>query len=145
MMKRSSLGLEFDCPEDATLDSYPGALAQVLTNLLSNAATHAFPDGRSGRIRVEIRPVPRGMLEIVFCDDGRGISPEDQRRVFDPFFTTRRSAGSTGLGLHIVFNIVTATLGGSIELKSWPGEGTRFTILVPLVAPDARAALLNAA
>jgi signal transduction histidine kinase len=75
------------------------------------------------------------LVEILFSDDGAGMSEEVQRRAFDPFFTTRRGQGGTGLGLHIVYNIVTRRLGGRIALTSAPGRGTSFRISIPIVAP----------
>jgi signal transduction histidine kinase len=72
---------------------------------------------------------------VLFSDDGCGMSPEVKRQVFDPFFTTRRDQGSTGLGLHIVHNIVTNRLGGRINLETRPGAGTKIRIVVPREAP----------
>ena len=74
-------------------------------------------------------------MEILFSDDGRGMRPDVRRQAFDPFFTTRRDQGSTGLGLHIVHNIVTNRLGGRLKLDSSPDAGTKFQIILPTVAP----------
>jgi signal transduction histidine kinase len=79
-------------------------------------------------------------IEVLFSDNGCGMSPEVKRHVFDPFFTTRRDLGSTGLGLHIVHNIVTNRLGGRINLETKPGAGTKIRIIVPREAPLAFAA-----
>jgi signal transduction histidine kinase len=76
------------------------------------------------------------MVRIVFGDDGRGIAPENLPKIFDPFFTTGRDRGGTGLGLHIVYNLVTARLHGSIEVESRPGRGTQFTIHIPPTVPE---------
>ncbi|WP_182086205.1 HAMP domain-containing sensor histidine kinase [Aureimonas sp. ME7] len=135
LRKRAGHELHVVCEPGLVLDTYPGALAQVLTNLLSNAYAHAFAPGRNGTIRVEAARSEGGRVRIVFADDGRGIAPADQPKVFDPFFTTGRGSGSTGLGLHIVFNLVTATLGGTIALSSQPGRGTTFRLDLPLNAP----------
>jgi signal transduction histidine kinase len=126
-----------ECPDDIVLDSYPGALAQVLTNLIMNAVVHAYPDGQAGCMRLTVSRSSRGELRIVFADDGRGIAPEHLGKVFDPFFTTGRDQGSTGLGLHIVYNLVTVTLQGRIAIESWPGQGTRFLVDLPLVLDTA--------
>ncbi len=135
LRKRAGHELEVVCEPGLRLNSYPGALAQVLTNLLSNAYAHAYAPGQTGTIRVEAQRRGTGALRIAFSDDGRGIAPEDRPRVFDPFFTTGRATGSTGLGLHIVFNLVTATLGGSVSLAAGTRRGTTFWIDLPLDAP----------
>jgi signal transduction histidine kinase len=117
------------------MDSYPGPYGQVLTNLVLNALTHAFPDKREGSIRLAARRVDPDYVEIELRDDGVGMSPDVQNRAFDPFFTTRRSRGGTGLGLHIVYNLVTQRLGGRLKLESAVGRGTVFTVRLPLVCP----------
>jgi signal transduction histidine kinase len=128
--------LAVDIPSDVILDSYPGAYGQVLTNLIFNAVTHGFADGRGGNMLIEATRLGVGQVEISFSDDGRGIPQETQRHVFDPFFTTRRAKGSTGLGLYIVHNLVTEQLGGRITLISAPGKGTSICMTLPLVAPS---------
>ena len=130
---RGSLALEMS--SDITMDSYPGAYGQVLTNLIFNAVTHAFADGLGGHILIKALRLGMEQVEITFTDDGNGIPEEVQRHVFDPFFTTRRMQGSTGLGLYIVHNIVTQQLGGRITLVSTPGEGTTICMTLPLLAP----------
>jgi len=130
---RGSLALEMS--SDITMDSYPGAYGQVLTNLIFNAVTHGFTDGLGGHILIKALRLGTEQVEITFTDDGNGIPEEVQRHVFDPFFTTRRVQGSTGLGLYIVHNIVTQQLGGRITLVSTPGKGTTICMTLPLLAP----------
>ena len=84
---------------------------------------------------ISARALGADSVEIVLSDDGSGMAPEVRRQAFDPFFTTRRGRGSTGLGLHIVHNIVTDRLGGQIDLESEPGSGTMFRIVLPREAP----------
>lgn len=134
--------LRVDCPDDIELDSYPGALSQIITNLVFNALVHAFDDGTSGLIVITAVPsvpdvpsAPDGII-LTIADDGRGIPPENLPRIFDPFFTTRRGAGGTGLGLHVVFNSVTGALGGHVNVESHPGNGTRFILTLPTIAPS---------
>jgi signal transduction histidine kinase len=134
-LRRANLELITRIPEGVVLDSYPGAYGQVLTNLVLNATNHGFADGRSGTILIEAKTLASGQVEVLFADDGAGMTDDVQRRAFDPFFTTRRNQGGTGLGLHIVYNIVTRRLGGRIALTSTPGGGTRFRINLPLAAP----------
>jgi signal transduction histidine kinase len=129
---RDSLILEM--PSDISLDSYPGAYGQVLTNLIFNAVIHGFADA-PGHVRIKAHRVGREEVEIHFSDDGSGIPDDVQRHVFDPFFTTRRAQGSTGLGLYIVHNLVTQQLGGRIALHSAPGKGTTICMTLPLRAP----------
>lgn len=133
-LKKSQITLTVDVPAGIIMDSYPGSYGQVLTNLFLNSVVHAFPDGRAGSVIVEARQV-RDDVDIFVSDDGVGMSEEIQRRAFDPFFTTRRNEGGTGLGLHIIFNLVTQQLGGRLAFESRPGWGTRFRITLPRVAP----------
>lgn len=131
--QRDSLALEI--PSGIALNSYPGAYGQILTNLTFNAVTHGFADGPGGHILIKARRLGVEQVEITFSDDGSGIPEEFQRHVFDPFFTTRRAQGSTGLGLYIVHNLVTQQLGGTITLVSAPGNGTTIYMAIPLLAP----------
>jgi signal transduction histidine kinase len=124
-----------DCEPNLAMTSYPGPYGQVLTNLVLNSAAHAFPDEGRGSVHITARALGKDKVEIMLSDDGCGMSPEIRRHAFDPFFTTRRDQGSTGLGLHIVHNIVTNRLGGSIQLDTKPGEGTKVRIIVPRTAP----------
>lgn len=133
-LKKSQITLTVDVPAGIVMDSYPGSYGQVLTNLFLNSVVHAFPDGRAGSVIVEARQV-RDDVDIFVSDDGVGMSEEIQRRAFDPFFTTRRNEGGTGLGLHIIFNLVTQQLGGRLAFESRLGWGTRFRITLPRVAP----------
>jgi signal transduction histidine kinase len=132
---KSQSSVAVEIPFDITLDSYPGAYGQVLTNLTFNAAAHAFNDRPGGHMLVKARRLGMHQVEITFSDDGSGIPQDVQRHVFDPFFTTRRAQGSTGLGLSIVYNLVTQQLGGRITLVSAPGKGTTICMTLPLTAP----------
>jgi signal transduction histidine kinase len=134
-LKKAHLALDIDVPEGVLLDSYPGAYGQVLTNLVLNATTHAFAGGNGGAIQIEAHRMAGPQVEISFSDDGAGMTEEVRRRAFDPFFTTRRNHGGTGLGLHIVYNLVTRRLGGRISFVSAPNRGTTFRIVLPLIAP----------
>jgi signal transduction histidine kinase len=135
VLRRSKIALAIDVPPGLTMDSYPGSYGQVLTNLLLNAAVHAFPDGRTGEIAISAQPLGGDDIELVVADDGLGMTEEVRRRAFDPFFTTRRNEGGTGLGLHIIYNLVTQSLGGRLLLESAPGCGTKFRIMLPRFAP----------
>jgi signal transduction histidine kinase len=130
-LKKASIALSVEVPEGLMIDGYPGSYGQILTNLFLNAANHAFADGRSGVISISARPRGSDDVEIIFADNGAGMTPDVQRQAFDPFFTTRRNEGGTGLGLHIVYNLVTQQLGGRMMLDSRLGQGTTFRIIIP--------------
>ncbi len=134
VLKRSPITLSVDVPEGLIIDGYPGSYGQILTNLFLNAANHAFADGRAGAISISARPRGADDVEIIFADNGAGMTPDVQRQAFDPFFTTRRNEGGTGLGLHIVYNLVTQQLGGRMMLDSRLGQGTTFRIIIPRTA-----------
>jgi len=134
VLKRAPIALEIDVPEGLLVDGYPGSYGQILTNLFLNAVNHAFADGRAGTISISARQRGADDVEIIFADNGAGMTPDVQRQAFDPFFTTRRNEGGTGLGLHIVYNLVTQQLGGRMMLESRLGQGTTFRIIMPRVA-----------
>ena len=138
-LSKKNLTLNVDCQLELMMNSYPGPYGQVLTNLFLNSLAHAFADGRAGAMRIKVRASGKDHVEIAFFDDGRGMSEEVRRKAFDPFFTTRRDQGSTGLGLHIVHSIVTNYLGGRLNLKSAPGAGTTIQLVLPRTAPAASA------
>ncbi|MBL8486374.1 MAG: PAS domain S-box protein [Rhodocyclaceae bacterium] len=125
--------IEVQVPADIALDSYPGALGQVLTNLIANAAAHAFEGRLRGTIRIEAEREGPDAMVLRVADDGVGIPEALLPRVFDPFVTTRMGKGGTGLGLHIVHNVVTQALGGKVRVASQ--DGTCFFIHLPLSAP----------
>jgi signal transduction histidine kinase/ligand-binding sensor domain-containing protein len=133
--KRRPVQLELHCPPDIEMESFPGALGQVITNLIQNALFHAFSEGRPGTMQISAWRVKDTLIALRFVDDGDGISAEDLARIFEPFYTTKRAQGGSGLGLHIVYNLVTVQLGGQIEAHGAPGAGMRFEITLPLVAP----------
>lgn len=122
------------------MDSYPGPFGQVITNLFLNATTHAFESGKPGSIDIEIDEIDAEHVRIDFSDDGRGMDETTSRRAFEPFFTTMRGRGGTGLGLHIVYSVVTRQLGGQLSLKTAVGQGSRFRIVLPRTAPSSLAA-----
>jgi PAS domain S-box-containing protein len=139
-LRKHNLTLTVDCEPNLTMNSYPGPYGQVLTNLFLNSVAHAFPDGKPGSVDIQVRESGKDNVEIIFSDNGCGMSLDVRRRAFDPFFTTRRGQGGTGLGLHIVYSIVTNRLGGRLDLDSEPGSGTRIQIVLPRIAPLEQAA-----
>jgi PAS domain S-box-containing protein len=128
--------LELAIDAGLAMDSYPGPLSQVVTELFENCLIHAFQDRDSGVVKIGAAMRTGELAAITVEDDGVGMMPEVQAHVFDPFFTTRMGAGSSGLGLHVAHNIVSNILGGRIDLRSEPGGGSSFTVLLPLTAPQ---------
>ncbi len=119
-----------DCPPDLEIRCAPGVIAQVVTNMIMNSIVHAFDDDEQGHITLNVSEQDNEVL-MVYQDDGRGMSEEHLARIFDAFFTTRRSEGGSGLGTHIMYNLVTQALAGRIEATSKPGEGLTYTIRFP--------------
>jgi len=136
-LRHDQHALELEVPEGIALDSYPGPLGQVLSNLIVNAVVHGFEGRQGGRIRLAAELQGREQVLLSFSDNGRGIAAAHLKRIFEPFFTTRLGQGGSGLGLHVSYNIVSSLLGGRISVSSTPGEGTRFELLLPLKAPQA--------
>lgn len=122
-------------PNSLTVDSYPGALSQILTNLVSNAVLHGFHQRQQGSIVISLQQEEDQFL-LCCQDDGEGMDQEQLSKVFDPFYTTKRGAGGSGLGAHVVYNLVSQRLGGSIECQSEKGQGTRFMLRLPITAPE---------
>lgn len=119
---------------DKTWDGFPGHLSQIILNLLTNIDRYAYPEGKGGKVEVDLSRTDDG-YEVSVRDHGVGMSPEHAKDLFTPFFTTGRSKGGTGLGMAIVYNLITTVLGGSIDVESTLGEGTRIVFRLPRVAP----------
>ena len=130
--------IETDIPAGLVMDSYPGPLGQVISNLVNNAMLHGFGERKGGQMRLSARLLSESRVELRFQDDGVGISPNHAARIFEPFFTTKFGQGGSGLGLSISHNIVTSLLGGSLSLDPKPGPGTCFVMVLPLQAPTAK-------
>lgn len=134
-LKKTKHRVAVEGPEDIELDTDPGAISQLFTNLIQNSLVHAFGPEDEGlmEIRLERRA---DRVTMRYSDNGKGMPPEVVARIFDPFFTTNRGGGGTGLGMHIVYNLVGQSLGGTIACESRPGQGTTFTIEIPLIEED---------
>jgi len=118
------------CDPALTLDSYPGAISQIVTNLVLNSLLHAFAPEQAGQITITAETVGE-QVRLVYTDDGKGMEPGQLDKIFEPFYTTKRGRGGTGLGLHILYNLVTQRLGGTVTCESAPGRGATFTMLLP--------------
>jgi signal transduction histidine kinase len=130
-LKNRKIDVQVCCPQDIVLNSYPGPLAQIITNLVINSLNHAFVEQDTGVISLDVKELDS---EILFCfrDNGSGMEKEIQDRIFTAFFTTKQGQGGTGLGLSVVHDIITNTIGGSIKCISEQGQGTIFEIRIPL-------------
>jgi PAS domain S-box-containing protein len=126
-LKRTRHTIEINGNDSLTLDSYPGVFSQIVTNLVMNSLLHAYGPDDAGQLTFEFRQED-GRFIFEYADDGKGISEEDLSKIFDPFFTTKRGQGGSGLGLHIIYNLVTQRLEGTIRCESEIGVGTRFVI-----------------
>ena len=135
-LRQTKVQISIDCPDQLMLDSYPGAFAQIITNLIMNALTHAFDSDneRGGEMKIAVK-LDGDWIEVQFSDNGKGIPDEYISKIFEPFFTTRRNQGGTGLGLNIVFNLVVKQFGGTITVFSIVGQGAKFTMRFPRVTP----------
>lgn len=131
--KRTKHRIEVTGADDLEIDSYPGALSQIVTNLLMNSLIHAYEPESEGIITFDIRR-ENGSAMLLYSDNGKGIPPENLGRIFEPFFTTRRGRGGSGLGMHIVYNLVTTKLNGAITCASEVGKGTTFSVTFPVNA-----------
>jgi PAS domain S-box-containing protein len=136
-IKKTPYIVEQSISTNILMESFPGPLGQVVTNLINNGIIHGFDGLKTGRIRIEAEKPAEGEPVILkISDDGKGIPASVLPRIFDPFFTTKLGQGGSGLGLNIVHNIVFGILGGRISAESTPGEGSCFTLALPLSAPE---------
>lgn len=123
--------IEINCDEDFKFETVPGAYSQVIMNLVKNSALHAFEGVKNPKITIDVKP-DKESVHIVYRDNGVGMTEETLQKVFEPFYTTKRQNGGTGLGMHIVFNLITQKLKGKIRVESQEGEGSAFYFTLPL-------------
>ena len=129
--KAKKTKINITCKDDLIISSYPGLYSQIITNLIINSMKHGFKEKMEGTISIDVVQSINS-LELIYKDDGKGITKENIKKIFEPFFTTSRENGGTGLGMNIVYNIVTNNLKGSITCDSTNGSGVIFKVLVPL-------------
>ncbi|MBF0240593.1 MAG: response regulator, partial [SAR324 cluster bacterium] len=132
--KRTRHSVDIQCDAAIQMESYPGALSQVITNFITNSLNHAFPEGFQGKMNIAVRQEGKTVI-LTFSDNGQGIPPEHLGRIYEPFFTTKRGTSGTGLGLHITWNLVTQKLQGTLQCSSVVGQGTTFTLRLPVQVP----------
>ncbi|MEO5357386.1 MAG: HAMP domain-containing histidine kinase [Nitrospirae bacterium YQR-1] len=129
-LKKTAHKINVQCDDKIELYSYPGAYAQIITNLIVNSLTHAYDDGEAGNIKIAVFSDDTNVT-LEYTDDGKGIPRENINYIFEPFFTTNRKQGGTGLGLHVLYNIVTQSLKGTIVCQSTTAKGVKFIITAP--------------
>lgn len=134
-LKKTNHCIELICDPELEIYHYPGVFSHILTNFIVNSLTHAFEDGVTGHIHISFQKKGEECI-LIYSDDGVGIADEHLPHVFDPFYTTKKGQGSTGLGLHIIYNIVTQNLGGQIHLKTEKNGGVEFKIQFPALHPE---------
>ncbi|GHE93266.1 HAMP domain-containing sensor histidine kinase [Thalassotalea profundi] len=130
-IKNTPYRVDVACPQDLLIWSKPGPINQIFINLILNSILHAFDNRNNGTITIAISLIENN-INISFKDDGSGIDETIKNKIFDPFITTKRGSGGSGLGLHLVYNLVTQALGGSITIESELDKGTEFKIIFPL-------------
>jgi len=127
---RANVDIVVESDKEIMIDSYPGAFYQVFTNLMMNSLRHGFDGIEPGQITIKLEENEETVI-IDFSDNGRGISEENMKKIFEPFYTTKRSEGGTGLGLNIVNNLIYQKLKGTIKCDSQEGKGVHFEIQIP--------------
>ena len=132
-LKQSDHTVSINCDTELEFECFPAAFTQLFTNLISNSLTHGFEDIQGGKITIDISKAEPDRVTIRYQDNGKGIPLQDHKKIFDPFFTTKRGQGGTGLGLHIIHNIVYQKMRGEISVNSDQGQGTAFTIQLPII------------
>ena len=135
-LKQSNHSVTINSDESVSLNTFPGTISQVVTNLVMNSVIHGFEERADGIISIDIKKLPNNHVSLVFKDNGRGIEKENLSKIFDPFFTTKRGSGGSGLGLNIIYNLISQKLNGTITCESEIGKGVNFLIEIPLVTKD---------
>ncbi|WP_378954709.1 ATP-binding protein [Pelosinus sp. sgz500959] len=134
-LKKTSHQITIECDENLTMNGFPGALSQIITNLIMNSIIHAYNPGTQGNIKILVKTNDKQII-LLYIDDGKGMDKNVLSKIFDPFYTTKRGHGGTGLGLHIVYNIVKQRFKGTILCESQLGQGTKFKICLPFIKED---------
>jgi signal transduction histidine kinase len=131
-LKGKPIVIDIDCAPNIELASFPGAVSQIVTNMVMNSLVHGFEEGQQGKIKISGR-VDGDFVDFDYSDDGVGMDSTTLAQLFDPFFTTKRGSGGSGLGAHILFNLVTGALGGTVKVVSAPGMGLHYKLRFPKV------------
>ena len=131
-LKGKPVTIAIDCDEHINMASFPGAISQIVTNMVVNSLVHGFEEGQGGKIKISGK-VDGDYVEFDYSDDGVGMDSSTLAQLFDPFFTTKRGSGGSGLGAHILYNLVTGALGGTVKVVSAPGMGLHYKLRFPKI------------
>jgi signal transduction histidine kinase len=131
-LKGKPIVIDIDCEERIEMASFPGAVSQIVTNMVMNSLAHGFEEGQPGKITINGK-LDGDFVVFEYSDDGIGMDTSTLAQLFDPFFTTKRGSGGSGLGAHILFNLVTGSLGGTIKVASAPGMGLHYKLRFPKI------------
>jgi signal transduction histidine kinase len=141
-LKGRPVKVQVECPPELEMDSFPGAVSQIVTNMVVNSLVHGFERDQPGNITIRARLEDEDMIAFEYGDDGAGMDAETLAKLFDPFFTTKRGSGGSGLGGHILYNLVTGALGGSLRVESSPGTGLQYFLRFPRKTRKSQEALV---
>ncbi len=130
-LKRTQHKVTVQCDEEIQMHSFPGAFGQIITNLIMNSLIHAYEPDQAGELTITILQ-EADKTSLIYSDDGKGMDKDVVSQIFNPFFTTKRGMGGTGLGLYILYNLVKQQFSGTIECESELGIGTKFVIDIPV-------------
>lgn len=142
-LKKVNHKINVHCAEDLCIESKAGPINQIMINLIVNSIIHGFEFMEQGQIDISAEMVGSNKLKVTYEDNGKGIDESMRKRIFDPFVTTKRGQGGSGLGMHLVYNLVTQALNGSISLTSEEGQGVEFQIIFPVIQVDSDARSLR--
>jgi len=132
-LKGKKFEVKLDCPVGIKMKTYPGAISQIITNLITNSLLHGFEGAEKGTMLIQVSKDPDNddTLLMTYSDDGKGMSSIELEKLFEPFYTTKRGHGGSGLGAHIVYNLVTGPLAGQVKASSEPGQGLQYKMKFP--------------
>nr|WP_252738889.1 HAMP domain-containing sensor histidine kinase [Colwellia sp. D2M02] len=130
-LRKTQLSIDLVCDDTLTINSFPGAFSQIISNFIFNSHIHAYEPNQAGKISITVEKSNQTIV-FKYSDDGKGVSAEGKQNIFEPFYTTKRGIGGTGLGAHIIYNIVSQQLKGEIVIDESITQGLGFIITIPL-------------
>ncbi len=131
VLKRTKHIIHLNIEDSLSIVSNPGSFSQILTNLIMNSIIHGFETQEKGIININVE-IKDGFMYFIYKDNGKGIDIKAQKKIFNPFYTTTRNKGGSGLGMNIIYNLITQKFKGIIKIDSQPQEGVVFTIKIPI-------------
>jgi signal transduction histidine kinase len=132
ILKKSPHDVIVECPNNLIIKTIPGAISQIINNMINNSIIHGLNNIEKGYIKITVVKEV-GSFIICYQDNGKGLSEDQVKMLFEPFYTTKRGSGGSGLGTHVIYNLVTSTLHGKITVQSEPNKGLRYDISVPII------------